>query len=109
MLRLDTDAIVDGSANSLFAAEITLGSLHRNMSEQELNLLQLTSCRVAELCARSPQVVRGETGKAGFRGIQLDHVPDDALCDPIAPPFAGSADAPKYLSGVEVSCLDPLI
>ena len=98
-LWFDTDAIVDSSTNALFAAEITLGSLHRNMSEQELNLLQLTSCRVAELCARAPQVVRRKTGKAGFSGIQLDHVPDDALRHAIAPPFAGSADAPKYISG----------
>jgi len=66
MLRLDTDAIINGFTNALFAAEVSLGSLHRHMSEQELNLLQLTSCSVAELCARSPQVVRGKTGKAGF-------------------------------------------
>jgi hypothetical protein len=54
MLRLDTEAIIDGSTNALFAAEVSLSSLHRNMSEQELNLLQLTSCRVAELRARAP-------------------------------------------------------
>jgi hypothetical protein len=53
--------------------------------------------------------VRRETGQAGFGGIQLDHVPDDALGDAIAPPCAGSADASKYLSGMELSGLDPLI
>ena len=79
------------------------------MSEQELNLLQLASCSVAKLCARAPQIVRGKTGKAGFGGIQLDHVPDDALRDAIAPPFPGSANASKYLSGMEVSGMDPLI
>ena len=65
----DTDAIVDGSANELFAAEITFGSLHRNVSEQELNLLQLAARRVAELRARAPQVVRRKTGNARFRRI----------------------------------------
>src|SRR5690348_13280065 len=79
------------------------------MPEQELNLLQLTSCRVAKLCARAPQVVRGKTGKARSCGIQFHHVPDDAFRDTISPPFAGSADASKYLAGVEISCLDPLI
>jgi hypothetical protein len=51
--------------------------------------------------------VRGKTGKAGFAGVQLDDVPDDALRDVIAPPSAGSVDAPKSLSGVKVSGLDP--
>jgi hypothetical protein len=46
--------IVDSATNALFAAEIPFGSLHRSISEQELDLLQLTSCRVAELCARAP-------------------------------------------------------
>ena len=50
-LWFDTDAIIDGATNALFAAEITLGGLHRDMSEQELNLLQLSSCGVAELRA----------------------------------------------------------
>ena len=31
-LRLDADTVVYGSANPLFAAEITFGGLHRNMS-----------------------------------------------------------------------------
>jgi hypothetical protein len=31
MLRLDTDAIVDGSANSLFATEMTLGSAQKHV------------------------------------------------------------------------------
>jgi hypothetical protein len=79
------------------------------MAEQELNLLQLTSCRMAELCAGAPQVVRGNTDKAGLSRIQLDHVPHDVLREASTPPFACSADAPKYLSGVEISCLDPLI
>lgn len=74
-----------------------------------MNLLQLTSCRVAQLGARTPQVVRGKTGKADLCGIHLDHVPDDTLRHAIAPPCAGSANASKYFSGMDVSGLDPLI
>jgi hypothetical protein len=103
-LWFDTDAIVDGSMNALFAAEVTLGSLHRNVSEQELDLLQLSSRRVAELCARAPQVMRGETSKGGFRGIQLDHMPDHAFRDAITPAFGSSADATEYFPRMEVSC-----
>jgi hypothetical protein len=45
-LWFDTDAIIDGVTNALLAAEITLSGLYRDMSEQELNLLQLSSCGV---------------------------------------------------------------
>ena len=50
-LRLDANPIVHRSTNSLFAAEITLGSLYRNVPEKELDLLQLTACRMAQLSA----------------------------------------------------------
>lgn len=85
------------------------GSLHRNVSEQELNLFQFTSCRVAKLGARAPQVVGGKTGKACSCGIQFHHVPDDAFRDAIAPPFTSSADATEHPSGVKVSCVDPFV
>ena len=78
-LRFDTDAIIDGATNALLAAEVTLSGLCRDMSKQELNLLQLSSCGVTELRARAPQVVRSETSEARLCGIQLDYVPDDAL------------------------------
>jgi hypothetical protein len=79
------------------------------MSEQELNLLQLTSCRMAELRARSPQVVRSKTSKAGFRGIQPNHMPDDAFRDAITPAFTRPADATEYFPGMEVGCMNPLV
>jgi hypothetical protein len=46
-LRFDTNPIVHRSANPLFAAEITFGCLHRDVSEQELDLLQLSAGGVA--------------------------------------------------------------
>ena len=42
-LRFDADPTVHRSTNPLFAAEITLGSLHGNVPEKELNLLQLST------------------------------------------------------------------
>ena len=50
-LRFDADAVVHCSTNPLFAAEITLGSLYRNVPEKELDLLQLIACRMAQLRA----------------------------------------------------------
>jgi len=47
-LRFDTDAVVHRSANPLFAAGITLDGLHGNVSEEELNLVQLSTCRMTQ-------------------------------------------------------------
>jgi hypothetical protein len=65
------------------------------MSKEELDLLQLASGRMAELRARAPQVVRSDTSKTNFGGVQLDDVPHHSLCDAVTPAFSGSANTPK--------------
>jgi hypothetical protein len=50
-LRFHADMIVYRSANPLLAAEIALSGLHGNMSEEKLNLLQLSACAMAQLRA----------------------------------------------------------
>ncbi len=57
---LKSESVIDSVAKLLFAAKILLCRLDRNMTEQKLDLLQLPSCHVAELCARAPKVVRCE-------------------------------------------------
>jgi hypothetical protein len=42
-LRFNADAVVDGSTDSLLAAEITFGRLHRNVSEKKLDLVQFST------------------------------------------------------------------
>jgi hypothetical protein len=46
--RLDTDPIVYSTANPLFAAEVALGRLDRDMAQKELDLFQFATCRVAK-------------------------------------------------------------
>jgi hypothetical protein len=50
-LWFNADSIIHGTTNALFATEIALGCLHRNVSEQKLDLLQLAACSVTNLCA----------------------------------------------------------
>jgi hypothetical protein len=40
LLRLDTDLVVDGGAQLLFAPEVMLCGLDRDMTEQKLDLIQ---------------------------------------------------------------------
>ena|SRR6516164_7273844 len=92
---LDANMIVYGPADSLFAAQVPLRRLHGNMTQQELNLLQLTASRMAEPRARSPEVVRREFGNACFPGEFLHHMPNGLLCKPFSPDPARSVDSPE--------------
>lgn len=56
--RFYPDFVIDGAMNPLFATEISLGCLNRNVTEQELDLLQFASGGVAKPCTGSAQVVR---------------------------------------------------
>jgi hypothetical protein len=40
MRRLDTDAVVHGISDSLLAAKVTLGGLHGDVPEEELDLFE---------------------------------------------------------------------
>jgi hypothetical protein len=42
-LRLDSDAVVHGSPQTLFAAKVTLSGLYADMPKQKLNLLKLSA------------------------------------------------------------------
>ena len=50
-LRFNADAVVNGSTDSLLAAEITFGRLHRNVSEKKLDLVQFSTGGMAQLSA----------------------------------------------------------
>ena len=42
-LRLDADVVIHSSANTLLASEVSFRRLDRNVSEQELDLFQLSA------------------------------------------------------------------
>ena len=50
--RLDPDPVVYGSGDALGAAEVPLGRLHRDVPQEELNLLQVAASSAAEVSAR---------------------------------------------------------
>ena len=57
-LRFNADPVVQRSTNPLFTGEITLGGLDRHVAEKKLNLLQLPAGSMAQLRARTPQIMR---------------------------------------------------
>jgi hypothetical protein len=98
-LRFDADAVVYGSANALLATEIALSRLYGDVSEQELNLLQLSPGCVAEPRTRATEVMGCQLFDPGsFRAI-LDDMPHDPLRDPVSPCLAGTANASEQAAG----------
>lgn len=69
------------------------------MSEQELNLFQLTARCVAEASARPAEVVRCNLTASQFGGVSFNDVPNRLFGDSLAPDFPRSTHAPKYLPG----------
>ena len=92
-LWLQADVIIDGEPQPLFAAQVPLGRFHRNMPQEELDLLKLPASRVAEPRAGTPAVVRRQLGSADGVGKAFHHVPDHLLRDARAPNRSLSADA----------------
>jgi|HubBroStandDraft_4_1064222.scaffolds.fasta_scaffold16920_1 hypothetical protein len=54
---LDPDPIVHGLAKSLFAAQVFLCRLDRDMTQKKLDLFQFAACGVTETGARSSEIV----------------------------------------------------
>ena len=66
--RLDAQPVVYGVPKLLFAPEVTLGRLDRDVPEQKLDLVQFAAGQVAQSRTGASQVVRGQLRDAGFGG-----------------------------------------
>ncbi len=67
------------------ATEILFGRLDGDVSEQELNLVQLAAGKVALAGAGGPQVVRGKFWNIGSRGRGFHNFPKHLRSHTIAP------------------------
>ena len=77
--RLDSDSIIDRRPNPLLATQVAFSGLNGDVSQKELDLLQLSSRGVAESGTRSAKVMRSQFLQSDpFRRI-LHDVPDGLL------------------------------
>ena len=107
--RSEVKKIVHRMSEILFAAEISFRRLDRCMSQQELNLLQLTAAIVAQLRAGPPQVVRCNVLQACSLAAGSDHVPDNVLREAAAPHRSVSGNRSKDFALTNSSGSCPLI
>jgi hypothetical protein len=101
--------IIYRMAEILFAAEIPFRRLHGCMPQQELNLLQLATARVAQLRTGSPQVVWCDMLQARSLAATLDYVPHEILRDAFSPHLSGAGNPSKDPSLCDLGCDYPLI
>jgi hypothetical protein len=78
-IHSELEKIVHGMAEILLAAEITFRGLNRGVSQQELNLLQLSSAIVTQLRTGPPEIMRRDVLQPGSLATGSDHVPDNVL------------------------------
>ena len=71
-----TEFVVDRYSQTLLAANIAFGGLHRDMPEKKLDLLDLTSGIMAEPRAGPLEIMWREMRNVHGRGSILDNVPD---------------------------------
>ena len=69
------------------------------MSEKELNLIQFSTRCMAQLRARTPQIMGRYLGKPEFPGMLFHDVPDYSLRYAFTPVFACPTDTSKQSSG----------
>ena len=79
------------------------------MPQQELNLLQLATARVAQLRTGSPQVMRRNMLQTRSLAATLDYVPHHILRDAFSPYFSRSRNSSKDSSLRDLGCHYPLI
>jgi len=98
-LRFDTDAVVHGSVNPLLAAEIAFSGLDGNGPEKKLNQFQLSARSMAQLRARTPQIMRRYMGEPEFSCVPFYNVPDDSFRYAVAPRFVRATDTSEQSAG----------
>jgi len=79
------------------------------VAEQKLNLFDLSATGMAQLRARSPQIVWRDALQPRFFAAALDHVPDHVLGDCFAPNLSGPAHSSKNLPVPDPGSHRPLV
>ena len=103
-IRLDANAIIDRQSNPLFAPKVALCRLNRNVSQEELDLLQLASRRMAEPSTGPTQIVWRQLHHAKALGGFLHNVPNCLHRHAISPSPSKFVDPAEQFSSINCGC-----
>ena|ERR1700683_4802208 len=102
--RFDPDLIVYSLAKPLFAPQVFLGRLDRDMTQQKLNLFQFAASTVTETGARSSEIMWRKLSDSQSVRVLLHYVPDHLLRYFRSPDSAAPTDAPEQFPLPEGRC-----
>ena len=108
-LWFDADVVVHGSANPLLAAEIAFSCLHGNVPEKELDLIQFSTRCMAQIRARTPQIMRRYLRKPEYPRVLFHDMPDYSFGYAVTPVFACPTDTSEQSSDRYSGCSHPKI
>jgi hypothetical protein len=108
-IGLDANAIIDGGSNSLLAAQVAFGRLHRNVPQEKLDLLQLPSRSMAEPSTGPPQIVRRQFGHSNASGGFLHDVPNRLYRHPMSPCPSYFVDPAEQSSSINGGRVEPIV
>jgi hypothetical protein len=100
----DSKFVVYRYSQTLPAANIAFGVLHRDMPEKKLNLLELASGIMAEPGAGPPEIMRREMRNVHGRGSLLDNVPYRLFCNAVSPRLTCSTDTSEKRTALDTCC-----
>jgi hypothetical protein len=106
-VRSQVREVVYRMSEILFAAEMAFRCLDGCMPQQELNLLQLATARVAQFRA-GPQVMRCNMFQARSLAAGFGYIPHDILRDAFSPHLSRSGHCSKDPSLRHLGCHYPL-
>lgn len=107
--RFQADPMIHRAAETLFAPQVPLRRLHRDVSQQELNLLQFTTGLMAKTGTRPPEIVRCEARNLIVLCFLLHDTPNDLGAEPCAPDPASLVDRTKDRAGYNPSGSHPRV
>ena len=94
-VRFQADPIIHRVAEALFAAQVPLRRLHRDVSQQELNLLQFTTGLMTKTGTRPTEVVRCERRNPTVLCFLFHDTPNNFGAESGAPNPASFVDRTK--------------
>ena len=100
----DTEFVVDRYSQTLPAANIAFGGLHRDMPEKKLYLLELASRIMAEPSAGPPEIMWREMRSVHCRGRLLDNVPNRLCRNAVSSRLTCSADTSEKRAAHDTGC-----
>jgi hypothetical protein len=91
-VRFEPDLIIDSVAKALLAAQVSLRCLHRDVSQQKLDLLQFTTGLMTKTGTSPAEVMRRERRNLTVLCFFLHHAPNDLGAEADAPDSASLVD-----------------